>query len=142
MFCPIRLAVGRLAFYQLTSVRIRDGAPVFAGVAQRIERFLAKEEVVSSILTVRSSLLFCGYSSVGRASPFQGDCREFDSRCPLQRYGSLGQRLSHLTVYEVIRGSIPLRVASYTPVAKWTRRRASNAEIVGSNPTWGAILEF
>src|SRR5690554_1389525 len=63
---------------------------VNAEVAQLVERQPSKLNVASSTLVFRSWKIKrsfqnrkCGSSSVGRASAFQAECREFDPRLPL-----------------------------------------------------------
>ena len=66
-----------------------------AGIAQLVERNLAKVEVASSRLVSRSIFknaaneYKCGNSSVGRAQPSQGWGREFETRFPLHNYFSM-----------------------------------------------------
>ena len=67
-----------------------------------------KREVRSSSL--RISIIW-GYSSVGRAFEWHSKGLEFDSR-QLHLYGSVAQRLMHLTVYQNIVGLSPIRVAN------------------------------
>lgn len=51
----------------------------------------------------------CGSSSVGRASAFQAECREFDPRFPLQfKDASLAQLVEHTTFNRVATGSNPV----------------------------------
>ena len=49
-----------------------------------------------------------GNSSVGRASAFQAECREFEPRFPLQIYASLAQLVEHLTLNQEVTGSTPV----------------------------------
>src|SRR5262249_38088944 len=81
-------------------VRLRLAPPrITAGVAQLVERDLAKVEVTSSSLVTRSKdpgsrrwsrspnrEQKCGCSSVGRARPCQGRGHEFEPRYPLQLF--------------------------------------------------------
>ena len=49
--------------------------------------------IISSLIPHPSALSFCGSSSVGRASAFQAEGREFEPRLPLQfreRFWSIG----------------------------------------------------
>src|SRR5690606_4094055 len=70
-----------------------DSKIVNAEVAQLVERQHSKLNVASSTLVFRSwknqyedlKTVKCGSSSVGRASAFQAECREFDPRLPLER---------------------------------------------------------
>ena len=48
----------------------------------------------------------CGSSSVGRASAFQAECREFDPRLPL--HALLAQMVEHTTFNRVVTGSTPV----------------------------------
>ena len=81
----------------VSPVRLRIAPPKkhHAGVAQLVERNLAKVEVTSSSLVTRSiksvrtdvrpqGRTTCGISSVGRAIPCQGIGREFEPLIPLQ----------------------------------------------------------
>src|SRR5690606_7470971 len=73
-----------------------DSNIVNAEVAQLVERQPSKLNVASSTLVFRFWKIKrrfknrkCGSSSVGRASAFQAECREFDPRLPLKRAKSL-----------------------------------------------------
>ncbi len=52
--------------------------------------------------------IFCGSSSVGRASAFQADCRGFESRLPLF-YAPVAQVAERILGKDEVTGSIPVR---------------------------------
>ena len=54
----------------------------YASIAQSVEQG-TENPCVSGSIPLRGTIKICGHSSVGRASPCQGEGREFESRCPL-----------------------------------------------------------
>ena len=74
-------------------------------------------------------IILCGSSSVGRASAFQAECREFDPRLPLH-YEPLAQSVEHMTFNHGVTGSIPVWLTTsqhtkpYVPVAQLDRATA------------------
>ena len=73
-----------------------------------VERDLGKIEAIGSIPIGSSSL--CGSSSVGRASPCQGERREFESLLPLHF------RASGEMAYTMVLEAIALRRTGSSPV--------------------------
>ncbi len=76
-----------------------------------------------------TTIILCGSSSVGRASAFQAECREFDPRLPLH-YEPLAQSVEHMTFNHGVTGSIPVWLTTsqhnkpYVPVAQLDRATA------------------
>ena len=78
-------------------------------VVQLVERqFVALVVAGSNPVGHPIKILKCGSSSVGRASAFQAECREFDPRLPLHTKASLAQMVEHTTFNRVVTGSSPV----------------------------------
>gem|GEM_PF-3214093 len=76
----------------------------------------------------------CGSSSVGRASPCQGEGREFEPRLPLQD-ADVAQQAEHLHGKEGVTGSIPVIGSSFLYMRKWRNWQTRKVEgLVGANP--------
>ncbi len=97
-------------------------APDFRAIGAAVARFPDTEEVTGSIPvspTERLHGLSCGRSSVGRAPPCQGGCREFESRRPLSSSlrdslrqkrspWAIGAAVARFPDTEEVTGSIPV----------------------------------
>gem|GEM_PF-747283 len=111
---------------------------VHAQVAQLVERQPSKLNVASSTLVFRSWKINrrfknrkCGSSSVGRASAFQAECREFDPRLPLLEKSNEDSKIVNAEVAQLVeRQPSKLNVASSTLVFRsWKQKTSSNDEV-------------
>ena len=93
---------------------------------------------------------FCGSSSVGRASAFQAECREFDPRLPLHFIYknnlvinimvTVVQLVERQFVALVVAGSSPVgHPINYEPLAQSVEHLTFNQGVTGSIPVWLTI---
>ena len=86
--------------------------------------------------------LKCGNSSVGRASAFQAECREFEPRFPLQlfmRHQLSWQSTRLLIVLSQVQILYDAPFNMYLQLS-WIEQRPSKAWVGGSNPSRYAII--
>ena len=93
----------------------------------------------------------CGSSSVGRASAFQAECREFDPRLPLHFFYkfvmkymvAVVQLVERQFVVLVVAGSSPvghpIHFTIYEPLAQSVEHMTFNHGVTGSIPVWLTI---